>query len=665
MRNNVRRNNEVKILVLVLVVLMAFAGGCGGSGDDDPLEGGKPRMYVLGEMHGDLSDAIAELVDFVPFTDAETDGPLMISHISDFSISEETAHAARVLLEDGHAIGVEHATEGEVNMLLEALGIGSRFVIPSGYTYVGFYGVKLLDDGDILTYVTLNDDEYDPEEIDDLPEDVMIGEDRIVSSDVLYDLSVVFSQADIEELMTYGLIVSGDDILSGDRVLTSADVIQGDLVLSPDGTWVLFEDDEVVYPPEDPGGWIDLNPDMARNVVEWLFAAEEQAKEVRLAKEAALHDISKMNGSDLTKISTMFQMKFDASDRLRLMSSSGWGVLSFIVTVDVYACHTYNQADGSDSDWFMIKQRGSLNPSEVYYNYMPGGGSTGSVSGYIVNYTFDNYPVDADGKHVNAVELRTPSPETTVGSSGISSSVSFNFGGNVGFSGLGAAGGVSLGASYSSSESQTVPDCQVTNNSFASASSVTQNRAQWVYSFSRPVPDGRCAFGGTNMRDAPLASRNLFQPLNQWAWKVSSAQRDQVKGFKFSFKWTSGYSRGESFVFGIKRRGVEHRDDYSAQTEFHVPFGAIYPPLIAANALDFSRVAGYKKLTMATCRSWSATSDSAWCQLSRISGEMKDVDDVYVTVDENKTGQNREAYITLKTTDNKGTFKVKVFQAKN
>lgn len=656
-----KRSRDLKTtLVLLLVfVILAFAGGCDVGGSDGSGGGGRQKLYVLGDMHGDLSEEIAELLDCAAFIGDERDAPLLISHESDFAIDAGTALALREILEAGHAVCVEHVNEAEANALLEALGFEGNFVMPSGYTYVEFYGIRLTGDGDVLSLISLNDDESKIDRIMSSPDSIMVREGVVVSSDWEYEQELVFSPDELVLLAELGLTVSGDDIMSGDRIITSADVLSGDLVLSMDGTWV-HRDDFFGLPDDlddamEPDEIAEAEMTMAASIVEWLYSTDAP-EEARRSKEGVRKELSVRGAGDLTQIASMYQRTYDASEENQ----------TFRIIVEVYGCHTFNEADGSESDWFIVKQKGLLNPSGRYSKKAGRTGFRDIIEGYMVYYSFDNYLVDVSGDFINTeVELQQPRPESTVGSSGISSGVSFNFGGNVGFNGKAAAGSLSMGASYSTSDSHTTSDCVVTNESLASANGVIQNRAKWKYSFTRPWTTGAKFFGANSFVDAPTAARALFQPVNQWAWEISPSQRENVKGFDFDFKWQNGRSYGESYAFGIRADDVQHRDWESNTTTFNVPFDMIYPPLIAANELDFSKSSGYKKLEMATCRNWVAESDKTWCQLSRTSGGRNDVGDIYVTVDENTTGDNREAYITLKTADGKGTFKVKVFQARN
>lgn len=602
-----KKNHLYATIVLIMALLaVVAAGGCNGSG------GSSEKLYVMGKMHGDLANELEGICDVAAYDGVSADAPLIVSYRDGFVVSGDTVQTLRKFLDAGMSVALEHANEKEINDFLDALGFQGDFVMPSGDSYVEYYGIKILS-GDIFSYVALNDDESKPAAIDEAPDSIMSG-DVLVSAD--------------KTLPWQPIVTSGDETISFDRPPVSSDA-----------------------PAEDEMG-------RARDIVRWMNDGAAQAKTAAAGKAAEQRALnSAASGTnDLTQISRMYQKTYNASQ---------WGN-TFEITVDVYACHTYNEADKIDSDWFFIKQKGQLNPSANYINNAHYRTTTALIKNYMVEYGFDNWTVNADGKQNNKAVLMDSKPNTSVGSTGFSSGISFSLGGNIGFSGLSGSGGVSAGVSYSTSESQTVSECQVQNESKGSVNNVTQQNAKWKYTFSRPLLKGGPYFAACNdFYDAPLASRSLFQPVNQWAWKIPPAERDNIKGFKFKFKWMTGYSYSAAYAWWIKVASEEHHNSTMQEREFYVPLAEIYPPLIAANNLDFSKAAGHKKLELGTFRDWTAESNASWCTPSKTQGTKNDADQgVYVDVSENTTGANREAVITLKTQDGKGSSTVRVFQSR-
>ncbi|MDO4560749.1 MAG: BACON domain-containing protein [bacterium] len=603
-----KKNHLYATIVLIMALLaVVAAGGCNGSG------GSGEKLYVMGKMHGDLANELEGICDVAAYDGVSADAPLIVSYQDGFTVSGDTVQTLRKFLDAGMSVALEHANEKEINDFLDALGFQGDFVMPSGDSYVEYYGIKILS-GDIFSYVALNDDESKPVTVDDEAPDSIMSGDVLVSVD--------------KTLPWKPIVTSGDETISFDRPPVSGDA-----------------------PAEDETG-------RARDIVRWMNDGAAQAKAAAAGKAAEQRALnSAASGTnDLTQISRMYQKTYNASQ---------WGN-TFEITVDVYACHTYNEADKIDSDWFFIKQKGQLNPSANYINNAHYRTTTALIKNYMVEYGFDNWTVNADGKQNNKAELMDSKPNTSVGSTGFSSGISFSLGGNIGFSGLSGSGGVSAGVSYSTSESQTVSECQVQNESKRFVNNEIQQNAKWKYTFSRPLLKGGPYFAACNdFYDAPLASRSLFQPVNQWAWKIPPTERDNIKGFKFKFKWMTGYSYSAAYAWWIKIESEEHHNKTMQEREFYVPLAGIYPPLIAANNLDFSKAAGHKKLELGTFRPWTAESSASWCTPSKTQGTKDDADQgVYVDVSENTTGANREAVITLKTQDGKGSSTVRVFQSR-
>ena len=629
---SIKRKHLYLFAVIALISLcIIVAGGCGGG------DGGANKVYVMGKMHGDLANELEYLCDVSAYDGANADAPLIISYSDGFTVGDN-APMIRKFINAGKSVALEHADEREINDFLDAVGFSGGFVMPSGDHYVEYYGVKVLS-GDIFTYVMLNDNETQPVVLNYKPESYMSG-DVEVSADIF-----VSPQA----------VISGDEITaikSGDQTLA---VNTGTEALSVRSLDELMSSDRVTL-SDDLSASDEM--EMARSIVKWMNDGETQAKAAarsKAAQESALNAAS--GGNDLTQISRMYQISYNASQNGSV----------FVITTDVYGCHTYNMASKEDSDWFFIKEKAQLNPAANYRNFLHNGvKALACVKGYMVEYSFDNWTVNADGSPSNNAELMEVKPDTSIGSHGFSSGISTTLGGNIGFSGIALSGGLSLGVSYSTDESQTVDECQVRNESKGSSNNVILQNAKWKYTFSRPLIKEEASFcGAADFYDAPLASRSLFQPVNQWAWRIPPLERDKIKGFKCRFGWVDGRSDGCSYALWIKMLKETHQNWRRAQQEFYIPFAEILPPLIAANNLDFSKAADHKRLELGTARNWTAASGASWCNLSQTAGTMSDAENgVYVDVSENNTGANRETFITLKTKDGKGTSKVRVFQSR-
>lgn len=694
-------------LSLLLAALVAAAGGCGGGSDGTA----RAKLYVAGELHGGLADALSSLAYCAPYG-GQTDAPLLISYEDGEGIDDQTADDARRVFEAGYAVGIEHATADEVNEFLEAMGLEPNFVMPESgesedgaqlpaYDYVEFFGIKSID-GDVLSYTTLAVEE--PELVNKEPETIYIS----VPKDELDELKEVIcetpSSEDIKDVTSGDICVEVDADkyleIAGNPEPTAEDLEEMEALQSKltqygwelhkndDGTFTVVNkdsrdkvtsadlSDEGIEIPDFVAGDViyeetvtaedeaEFNRMSAESIIWWLFATDVQAGEIAAEKQAVANSLNAANstGGDLKQVMNMYQKTYDASAYNQV----------FKIFVDAYACRAYNSApkeasgSGSNSDWFFIKQYAQLNPSGNYANEKHNGTTAAHIKGYMVYYSFDNWLVDSSGNEVTSnVVLHKPKPDSTVGSTTEGQSSSFSFGGNIGFSGLAGSGGLNFGGSFSYDQSTTVPDCQVDNQSMASGKDA---HATWLYSFSRPQTTGHPCIGCNDFKDAPTSARSMFQPENQWTWELSNdTARNAVKGFKFKFKWQNGYSNGEGFAWWIKVASIQHVDWVSRETTFYVPFDAIMPPLIAANDLEFNAAGAFQTMRIGTCNRWTASSDSSWCHINNTSGTPSDGgSSIRVTVDPNTTGADRTAYITLSTTNaaKNESIKVEVFQSR-
>ena len=693
-------------LALLLAALVAAAGGCGGGSDGTA----RAKLYVAGELHGDLADELAALLPGVP-SEGQGGGAMLISYDDGQGMDEQTAREARRTLDEGYAVGIMHATEDEINDFLYDLDIDSKFIMPSAnddgtgkYKYVEFFGIKIID-GDVLTYVTLNDDQpvkelnttpdeiYTTVDIDDVtdeghdyPDYAIISAD-VISGDACVEVSldhyldehsvpeataedIAEMEARKTELEAKGFTIRDNEdgtytVMKGNTEATSADLEEADRAeITVETQTPEISEDEVKAATERT---------MAENIVSWMFSTDTQAAEIAAGKQFVANSLNAANatGGDLKQVMNMYQKVYDASVYNQV----------FKIFVDAYACRAYNSApkeasgSGSNSDWFFIKQYAQLNPSGNYANEKHNGTTAAHIKGYMVYYSFDNWLVDSGGNEVTSnVVLHKPKPDSTVGSTTEGQSSSFSFGGNIGFSGLAGSGGLNFGGTFSYDQSTTVPDCQVDNQSMASGKDA---HATWLYSFSRPQTTGHPCIGCNDFKDAPTSARSMFQPENQWTWELSNdTARNAVKGFKFKFKWQNGYSNGEGFAWWIKVASIQHVDWVSRETTFYVPFDAIMPPLIAASyapgASDsFTASAGAKKIIVGiAAHTWKAevVEGGSWCTLdqnSKVTSTNGGENSIVVEAAANNTGASRTAIVRFTTTDGTNeSFDFRVYQAR-
>jgi hypothetical protein len=247
----------------------------------------------------------------------------------------------------------------------------------------------------------------------------------------------------------------------------------------------------------------------------------------------------------------------------------GWthGTGYFQVTSFAYSCYTQNTGDS----WFYIEQKAVLNPSGLYAK------NTGEEQSLYV----DSYELEAKpGGYENnpgAVSMVFSSPGTTMGQRSVTSGITWNFGGNVsvGFQGKVPTGevGFQAGISISNSTSFDIPDVTINNKSNDNG-----NNPRWSYEIPRVygVEDG-CV---NSISGALGISRNAFQPVNHWLWKVQDSVRRSNSRLRvrntLKVRAVQSWITNNCNIFGcncdVGHNSYEMKKDFDFYLPFPVPY---------------------------------------------------------------------------------------------
>lgn len=319
----------------------------------------------------------------------------------------------------------------------------------------------------------------------------------------------------------------------------------------------------------------------------------------------------------------------------------------------IYACHSFNEADAKDYDWFYVRQEGMFNASGAYNGPQKNKKTTWTdqeVHYYVGEYAMDNWMEGLD-YHGSGVSLMTAQPENANNEETVTSGVNWNIGGSVGFFGPSATGTVDAGVSITNSSTFSVNDCTLTNSS---ADNI--NNARWSYEFKKTKHT--VSVGKTEIDSPTLLSRSNFQPVNQWIWKFSpDIRKKKVSSFVSTFKVDLLQSVSGHLILPWVALDAQHYIFDGGSWTFNVPLP--FPPLLVApHNLDFSAEGQYKTLNIAVARDWTASSDQDWCRVEPGRDSL-----VYITVEPNTTGKSREAIITYATADGNGSDSTNVKQS--
>jgi hypothetical protein len=270
---------------------------------------------------------------------------------------------------------------------------------------------------------------------------------------------------------------------------------------------------------------------------------------------------------------------------------------------------------------------------------------------YVGEYEMNNW-MDA----VSGVSLMKADPQNANNVSQVTSGVDWNIGGSIGFQGANVTGSLNAGVTIRNSTTFNISDCDVTN-----LSGCNGKNPMWRYTFKKPTQTSHWWGFYAKLSEPPILSRSNFQPVNQWIWRFDPSVRDN--GWKY---FTSlpvvrlAQSIGGTVVFWISNADPTHIW-FNRSEEVLVPL--TYPPvLVAPYNMEFSAAAQYKPLDINVARNWTASSNQAWCRVEPSAGTGANTR-VYITVDTNETKASRNATITFKTADGKGTDTTAIFQA--
>jgi hypothetical protein len=332
---------------------------------------------------------------------------------------------------------------------------------------------------------------------------------------------------------------------------------------------------------------------------------------------------------------------------------------SIQVTHYIYACHSFNGADGVDYDWFYVQETCTTNYSRAYRRIEHYDGLDSTEAGLVAG-TFSTESVIANSDNpTSGLIMHRNSPGNANGTTRVTSSVSFNFGGKVGFNAVqGLLGDVSTGVGISNSQSFDISDVTLFNNSQSRF-----NNAAWSYIFKRMETVSYFYYAGLT---EPIAlSLGNFQPVNQWLWQVAPILRDDPndgKQFVTKVDIVAVSSNGGRVSNGPFLHGpARHKE---SKHSWNLPVSLRYPPLIySPRNLSYKAEAGFQSFDLSVSRDWKASSDQPWCTVSPASGS-GDNPRANVTVEANTSNADRFANITFETVDGKGKTTTQVFQSR-
>lgn len=422
-------------------------------------------------------------------------------------------------------------------------------------------------------------------------------------------------------------------------------------------TWIMYPPTvrrPVLDDPDAPLGdeYTDSDQDQldrAEMFREWIEEKKSSASKVSFAasmasKAEASKSLAAVAGqsAELTAVAKPFQKEIVHS------AFDNFYTLNYYI----YSFHSFNEADGKEYDWFYVQQEGLLNAKNGYKgvtNWYKGGRGD-YIEYYVDSYMMDNW-IEGLTQPGSGVSLAQASPANENKSEQVTSGISFNLSGKVSFSGSGPSGEVGAGLTITNSKSFSVKDCELVNNS-----GDRFNNAKWSYNFKKA--EQKTVGFYSQLLEPPLLSRALFQPVNQWIWKISSGLRDTIAP-QFHSKFHAYLVSTESGpIIPGKPDHIRFQREWLNRINLPLP-----PLIVAPRNLDFTSSKSSTAFDITVSRDWTASSNQDWCEVYPSAGTAANTH-INISVDENKSGKTREAVITFKTADGKGTTTTKVVQTR-
>ncbi|OPY60339.1 MAG: hypothetical protein A4E57_04487 [Syntrophorhabdaceae bacterium PtaU1.Bin034] len=613
------KRTKVKWLGPVLLIALAALHGCSGSssggdsGDSGDAGLYQGKVYMVGSLQGEVGEALRDsLANAVSYDGQAKDAPIFIAGSEVRRLDSWTAAGIAGAYKENLPIAVVQATEEEVNALLAMLGLEQNYKLPTG-----------------------------------LPEG-----------------------------KAYADLFAADIEANGDSHV-----------------WALYPPGESCAEgcgggpapaPQDQAGGDQPGLQVMELFLEWLKEDGKRAEKLQAADAAAGQAIAQAaDDKNLPKIARkeVYDNAFrtncsaniaNAREKGRDRKVGQEGVYQIRHTY--YAAHSFNTTDGMDSDWFYVQQKASLNLSNCFlfaswcklYEDVPDLGYKGQewsidcCGDYARFYELDSW-IEGQEYYLNPnLVLVEDSPSTASYVKKVTSGITMNFGGKVGFSKAGLpTPEISAGVTIHDSQEFEVPDTWVVNDSRN-----RHNNARWHYAFadtgSSFFPNGWPGYWALNR--PPEVTRSNFSLTNQWVWKVGPALRNDPRAQQFKVRFRAQKKRtyaGKPIV-----QGAVHVMDAPDDWVFTVPL--IYPPQLGTTPtqLSFGVAGGNQDVDLAASRNWIASCDQPWCTVFPASGTRDDVPWLHVMVDRNDTGGPRQAIVTVRMVDGKGEAKITVFQSR-
>jgi hypothetical protein len=263
-----------------------------------------------------------------------------------------------------------------------------------------------------------------------------------------------------------------------------------------------------------PKTWTDDEyGNILNHFVEWIDNNGPKSRNQREEQAQALADGN--NLANLIKAQTVTFSNI-AQGPWPLGSNNFQPTSSYTNTYFIYAVDAKDQG----YDYYIIEQESML-PNGVMYR----GKFDNYKAYYLYSYSTDHYLLQAYAGEITEANILQPYPFTAVGSTSSTTSQSYNISGSLGFQGMGGAGSISGGATFSSSHTTNTSDILIQNQAMQRDEGTPgpSTNARWTYqvqNLPEAVPPPVLEPDTVRITDPPTIAVNTALFYNSWIWRV-------------------------------------------------------------------------------------------------------------------------------------------------
>ena len=607
-------------LIAASLIFAIFSGGCGGSSgtiiqpeppdNNDMQKDSHLEKFFTSNDHIAIIDEIISEQNLSTRLKTQDVSDKIILFTSESKLTDASINLSEAL-DNGYTIALIYADEAKINECLRLLGVDDKYTAP--------------------------EDQKNPNvEIFAISQREINGLKRTFIYTTPHLSNITTASSDNEEPANHQCT----EITSEDGQITNS--VSGDKADNLPHEFIME----------------DFNRDRVKDFLQWVINLDMVQNDIHTSSDT--EDLKNLTAGK------NYQFSFPYTSG----GESKWDYYpnrQNLLNYTVYAVHSF--AEGTD--YYLIKLNSTTNPSDQFADVTnreicPDQYLSNHLSGYTRMLYWSNSVRDV----VNAddVTIIENSPETLNSSRTHSNGFSYNFSGSISFNGSNATGSFSAGVSYSTTDTTTIFDYEVSNNCLSDNLST----ARWYYTFAWPNTGADHIsltedYQGVN---ATTASKTTHTAHLDWILAVKPVYWETHNKLTINgmYSFMDGKTNGKHYwILWYHHSRVDYSYNW-VNNEYKLTLDK--PPHIAINNsanVNLTKKAGQGTFNLLSDKSWTIKADQNWIKsFNYTSGEGTGDSPVEILYDvaENTTGKIRNANIIITASDGENCT-VKISQSGN